>query len=1176
MHDTHRTLVFGPFQYDEALGELRTKGQRVALEPTPLRLLAYLIEHRNRVVSKEELLTQIWPDATVGDTALSSAISHVRQALGDSGSRQRMIVTLRRRGFRFIAEVDERLVRSTPGPARPGDHPHRISPPLLEGERKQVTTLFADVEGSMELIEGMDPEAAHRIVGPVLRLMTDAVQQYEGHVVQSSAGGIFALFGAPIAHEDHVHRALHAALLMQKQAAKRDEERRAAGAEPVRIRVGINSGDVVIRSIDDAGRHNKYTSIGPSTALAARMQALAEPGSILVSEQTRRLAEGYFTFKARGDTKLDGIAEPVGIFEVTGATRKRTRLEMAVKRGLLPFIGRQRELEQLRIALDSATQGHGQVVAVVGEAGVGKSRLLYEFKAALPPDYLLMETHSVSHGATSAYLPLIELLKSYFGITNQDNDTKKRSKSRERLLALERKLEDTLPYLFGVLDIAEATSSLEQMDPQIRRQRTVDAVKALLIRESLNQPLVLVFEDLHWIDAETQAFLDLLTDSLATTQILLLVTYRPEYRHDWSSRSHYSHLRIDPLGSAEALEMLGTLLGDGVPARTEPLIQRILQRTDGNPFFIEEVVRMLADEEVLSGRPGHYRLERTPRELHIPATVQAVLASRIDRLPAGGKDLLQTLAVIGQTFSAALVQRVLAQAGHGLDIGVLSDLKAAEFIFEQPAFPQPEYRFKHTLTHEVAYGAVLGNRRRAIHESAARAIEDLYRSELAGHYCELARHYSCSDNKAKAVQYLRLAGQQALQRSAYDEAIVQFTKVIELIETLPETTERDAQELALQTTLGAALGVARGWAAAEVEQTYGRALELCERTVETEQLCLTLGGLSVMHFIRGNLPSALELGARYLDLAKDSEDTGLAIGAHQIVGATQHFLGEFSVALNHHEQVIAVYDAKRHHRLRVLHGGFDQGVACLALAGAGLVLLGYPDQALARVQEALRLAENLAHPFSRGFALIWASSVLRERREWQAVRDRTDELIALSSEHGFPFWLERGRLYSGLALAEQGQLEGGISQIRAVLDVIQTSGANLGRPWYLSMLARLHSEAGHSSEGLACIAEAMDLMEETGARAGEAEIHRVKGELLLLESKDDQAERCFEKAIEVARDQQAKWPELVASTTLARLWQRQERTGEARTFLGEIYGWFTEGFDTKNLKDAKTLLDELG
>jgi class 3 adenylate cyclase len=743
--------------------------------------------------------------------------------------------------------------------------------------------LFADLKGSTALIEGLDPEEARALIDPALQLMMDAVHRYEGYVAQALGDGILALFGAPLAHEDHPQRALYAALRMQEEMRRYADMLREQGRPPLLMRVGVNTGEVVVRSIRKEDLHTDYVPVGHSTNLAARMEQLAAPGAILVTEQTYKLTTGYFEFKALGKTPVKGVEASLNVYEVLGAGPLRTRLQVAVHRGLTRFVGRQRELEQLRTAWEQAQAGHGQIVGVMGEPGLGKSRLFYEFKLTAQSGGLVLEAVSVSYGKASPYLPLIEVLKTYFQIHLQDDERTRRERVIGKVLGLDRSLEETLPYLYALLGLEEQPSPLQQMDPQIRRQRTFEALKKLFLRESLNQPLLLIFEDLHWIDSETQGFLDLLSESVASTTILLLVNYRPEYRHEWGQKTCYTQLRLAPLGKAETEELLTFLLGPDVSLT--PVKQLILEKTEGTPFFMEEVVRTLVEEGRLVGERGKYRVAQAPTELHISPTVQGVLAARIDRLSAAEKEFLQQLAIIGREFPFSLLQAVVTQSEEAL-YGLLAALQRKEFLYEQPAFPEVEYLFKHALTQEVAYTSVLQERRKALHERTARAIESLYSTHREDHYSELAHHYSRSSNTQKAVKYLGLAGQQAVQRSAYAEAISHLTTALELLKTLPDTPARAQQELVLQTTFGPALMATKGYAVPEVENAYTRARELCRQVGDSPQLFRVLRGLGTFYLIRAEYQPARELGEQCLTLARRMQDPALLLGAYSALNRT--------------------------------------------------------------------------------------------------------------------------------------------------------------------------------------------------------------------------------------------------------------------------------------------------
>jgi class 3 adenylate cyclase/predicted ATPase len=1055
-----------------------------------------------------------------------------------------------------------------------------------EGERKTITALFADIKGSMALMEDLDPEEARAMIDPALTLMMDAVHRYEGYVVQSTGDGIFAFFGAPLAHEDHPQRALYAGLRMQEEIGKYADTLRLAGRSPVEIRVGVNTGEVVLRSIRKDDLRTEYTPIGHSTGLAQRMESLAKAGSIVVSEHTYKLTAGYFAFKPLGAAQVKGVSEPIPLYEVLGVGPLRTRLQVAAQRGLTRFVGRQNELEQLRRALEQAKARHGQIVGVMGEPGVGKSRLFYEFKLTSQSGCLVLEAWSVSHEKASPYLPLIELLKTYFQIQPHDDERQRQEKVTGKVLTLDRSLEEILPYLFALLGIADPTSPLQQMDPQIRRRRTFDALKKLFLRESLKQPLILIFEDLHWIDTETQGFLEVLSESVASAPILLLVNYRPEYRHEWHTKTYYTQLRLAPLGRGEAEELLTFLLGhDPSLTALKPLI---LEKTEGTPFFMEEVVQTLLEEGALGGERGNLQLQKAPTELHLSPTVQGVLAARIDRLGAGEKALLHQLAVIGREFPVSLIRHVVSQPEEEL-YRLLASLQSKEFLYEQPAFPETEYTFKHALTQEVAYNSVLQERRKALHERTAQAIETLYQASLADHYSELAHHYRRSGNTQKAVAYLHLAGQQAVQRSAYGEALGLLTTAVELLKTLPDTPERARQELPLQIILALALAVTTGYAAPEVERAYQRAQELCRQLGDTAQLFAVLRGLWNFYLLRSELQTARELGEQLLTLAQRAQDPVLFLEAHNVLGSTFFWLGDLPLARTHLEQGIALYDPHQHHSLVFGSGGADRGVGCLTHLAWTLWSLGYPAQALKRSQEALTLAHELSHPLSLVFALSFAARLHQFRGEARLSQQRVEAAMTLSAQQGFPLLLAMGTIVRGWAVAELGQVGEGIEQMRQGLAAWRATGAEFRRLYFLSLLAEAYGKGEQVGEGLKTLAQALAAVDKTDEHFYESELYRLKGQLTLQKFQvpgskfqvppspqaEAEAEACFHKAIEIACKQQAKSLELRAVISLSRLWQSQGKKDEAHQLVAEIYGWFTEGFDTKDLQAAKALLEEL-
>jgi class 3 adenylate cyclase/tetratricopeptide (TPR) repeat protein len=707
----------------------------------------------------------------------------------------------------------------------------------LEGERKQVTVLFADLKGSMELLADRDVEEARSVLDPVLQLMMDAVHRYEGTVNQVMGDGIMALFGAPLAHEDHAVRACYAAIRMQETVKKYAEDARRSHGTVIKIRVGLNSGEVVVRSIGSDLRMD-YTAVGQTTHLAARMEQLADPGAIVITPSTLALAEGYVEVKSLGLVPIKGLPERIEIYEAVCAGPARTRLQAATRRGLTRFVGREREIEELRRVQQLTGGGRGQVAAIIGEAGVGKSRLVYEFTHSHRLEgWLVLESSSVSYGKATSYLPAIDLLKSYFKIQDRDDYREVREKVTGKLFTLDESLKSTLPALLALLDVPVDDASWQQLDSTQRRLRTLEAIKRLILREAKEQPLLVIFEDLHWIDGETQALLDSLVDTLASSRVLLLVDYRPQYEHRWSNRTYYSQMRLDALPAESVEELLQALVGDH--PSLEPLKQLLIRR--GNPFFLEESVRALIETKALEGERGRFRLIHPVQALEVPPTVQVILASRIDRLSAHDKRLLQIASVIGKEVSFELLQDV-AELPDEVLRQALNNLQIAEFIYEMHLFPDLVYTFKHALTLEVTYRSLPLDGRRGHHERIARSLESSGFGRLEEKSEILSHHYQQAGNDEKALEYLLRAARRATTRFTSAEALGYCAAVIDCLNRLPRTEERDRQRV--DTRL----------AEAEMQWFRGRYEQALAILQEIQRLAEHLqddGRLAQIHFTSG-------------------------------------------------------------------------------------------------------------------------------------------------------------------------------------------------------------------------------------------------------------------------------------------------------------------------------------
>ncbi len=1074
-------------------------------------------------------------------------------------------------GKRFCGECGTALGLAAAPASRSNDSPIRIAAAPasenLEGERKTVTALFADIKGSTELEQDLDPEEARAIVDPALKLMIDAVRRYDGYVVQSTGDGIFAIFGAPVAHEDHPQRSLYAALRMQEELRRYSTKLVADGGNPLQCRVGVNTGEVVVRSIATGGGHTEYTPIGHTTNLASRMQAVAPIGSIAVAEPTRKLCEGYFALKPMGPTRVKGVSEPVNVYEVTGLGPLRTRLQRAAGRGLTKFVGRDREMQSLTHAAEQARTGRGQIVAAIAEAGTGKSRLFFEFKAKNQSGWMVLEAFSVSHGKASAYLPVLDLLHSYFEIKSEDDARKRREKVNGKIVTLDRSLEDGLSYLFSLFGIVEGEDPLAEMDGNIRKRRTLDAIKRILLRESLNQPLILMFEDLHWIDEETQEFLNLLADSIANARILLLVNYRPEYSHSWGSKTYYTQLRLDPLGQESADEMLSAMLGDD--ARLTPLKRVIVERTEGNPFFMEETVQVLLDEGALV-RNGGLHLTKPIGELKIPPTVQGILAARIDRLPADAKDLLQTLSVIGRQFPLSLIHKVVSKPAEDLD-RMLNELQLGEFIYEQPSVGDTEYVFKHALTQEVAYNSVLMERRKQMHQRIGLAIESLYADSIDDHLSELAHHFSRSGDADKAVEFLTLAGKQSVERFAYTQARTQLNEGLRLIEKLPESPSRDVREFALAEPLVEALRVVDVHIA-ETRAAVARALSLAEKIGDLAGQVRQLNISRIMINGRGDFAAGAALAERILELAqREGSATSLAIAYNATLHA-HFFLGDLVGAEAQFELYKGLRDAGTLGEWDVRYGG---GVINYSTAASCAGIMGHIEVARDRIAQAEATVVASKNPF-----LLTTASMLAAILYSRSIRDPERVIAAVSRCEAIgsdvrvriPF---NPAAYKAWALARLGRYEESSALIPECLSGKSPNIPVAGGLWNdHPLIAEAQAASGMHDAAMDSIQHALALEIDNGVFM--PEIIRIRGDIFVGLGQPDKAEVDFRESIARSQKMSAKIFELRATTSLARMLMNTDRRDEARAMLAEIYKWFTEGFDTADLKDAKSLLEELG
>jgi class 3 adenylate cyclase/tetratricopeptide (TPR) repeat protein len=1038
---------------------------------------------------------------------------------------------------------------STPSPESytPKHLAERIltSKSALEGERKQVTVLFADLKGSMELLADRDPEEARKLLDPVLERMMDAVHRYEGTVNQVMGDGIMALFGAPIAHEDHAVRACYAALDMQIAIRRYAEEvRRTHGIEP-QIRVGVNSGEVVVRAIGGDLRMD-YTAVGQTTHLAARMEQLAPPGSIRLTADALRLAEGYITVKPLGPVPVKGLETPIEVYDMTGAGPIRSRMHAAAARGLTRLVGRDADLEQLRQALGRAAAGSGQVVALVGEPGVGKSRLVWEVTHShRTHGWLIVEAGSSSYGKATPYLPVIDLLKGYFEIDDRDEPRKMQEKVTGKILTLDRALEPTLPALLSLLEVpVEEPPGWRELDPSQRRQRTLDALKWLLLREAQDQPVLVVFEDLHWIDGETQALLDGVVESLPAARLMLLVNYRPEYEHRWGGKTYYTQLRLDPLPPESAGELLQALLGSH--PSLEPLTRLLIERTEGNPFFLEESVRTLVETGALIGTPGAYRLGGPTVAIQVPATVQAVLAARIDRLPPEEKRLLQSAAVIGKDVPDALLQAVGEMGQEDLRRG-LAHLQAAEFLYETSIFPELVYTFKHALTQEVAYGSLLHDRRRALHARVLSAMEHTGHGQPSLHAERLAHHALKGEEWARAARYLHLAGRRAIVETRYASSVGFYEAAIRALDQ-----QGDDADLTLKLDAYLELGTAR----AESSQLEGYK-ELMDRA---EALARALNDRERLAQVRVRQAQALWnlwSGPRNLEDAAEVAREAFALAAPDdlrtrsyaqfLAGVALLARGRFHDAVQEFDAGVALFtavpvDAEAAGLVLPIRGSIR------AWEAEAYAALGEFGPALAAAAEAQRIASELRHTSTEGRAGVYSGHVHLMRGDIEAAARAFERGLASG----------RGVGVNSLGLATSHLLLGRrVDGMRTLARAFEFLGDPLGpqskiNTRYGIFAAEAYLAAGLLEKAAAEAARGLALATVDDARAYHVPLGRIRAEALALQGKEpcrDEALSDWSRLIDLATELSMR-PELAhCHFGLSKLYRRTGDDAEGQEHL---------------------------
>jgi TOMM system kinase/cyclase fusion protein len=1040
-----------------------------------------------------------------------------------------------------------------------------------EAERRQLTVMFCDLVDSTQLSSQLDPEHYRDVVRAYQRVCSEVIQRYEGHIAQLLGDGLLVYFGYPQAHEDDAQRAVRAGLGMLAAMGDLNTRLQREKGIQLAIRIGIHTGLVVVGEMGGVGRQEQL-ALGETPNIAARIQGLAQPNTVAISEATYRLIQGYFDCEALGAQALRGVAEPLHVYRVLQDSGARGRLDVAVTRGLTPLVGRESEVTLLLERWEQVKAGHGQVVLLTGDAGIGKSRLVQVLKEHVAHDpHMRWECRSVEHYQNTPLFPLTDLFQRLLQFQAEDTPDEKLAKLEHALSQYRLPLEESVQLFAPLLSlpVPENRYPLLNLSPQRQRQKTLETIVTILLELAERQPVLLIVEDLHWTDPTTLELLGLLLDQTPTASLLVFLTCRPHFQPAWHHRSYLTEITVHHLSHAQVEQIVvGVTDGKSLPAE---VLQQILEKTDGVPLFVEEMTKAILESGQLTAIDGHYELVGSLSTFTLPASLQDSLMARLDRL-ISAKGIAQLAAVIGRQFAYDLLSTV-SQLDAATLQRELGRLVEAEIVYQRGVPPQVTYIFKHALIQDTAYQSLLKSTRQHYHHHIAQVLEAQFPETTEAQPELLAHHFTEAGLTEQAVSYWYKAGRSAVQRSAHVEAISHLHTGLTLLQALPETSERLQSELLLQVALGRALMVTHGYGSPDVGEVYNRARALCKQIEKHRQLFSILRGLATFYSIRADFQTAQDLGEQCLVLAQSDADPSRLLRAHELLGRILAYRGELTRARTHLEHGLALSDTGQGTRAMQ-----DTHVTCWSVFAVALWKLGYPDQARQRSGEAQTLAHALSHPFILAEAVFFATRIHIECRDVQQVRALTETLITLATAQGFPNWVCHGMIFRGWARVMQGHGEEAIVQIQQGLAAWRSIGGELARPYYLALLAEAHETLGAPEAGLAVLTEALTHVDTTGERSYESELHRLKGELLLQQNSDNQteAESCFQQALDLARNQQAKSFALRAATSLARLWQSQGKRQEAHDLLAPVYNWFTEGFDTADLKDAKALLDALG
>ena len=1067
----------------------------------------------------------------------------------------------------------------------PPSQPVQTDPVQTHDGRRQLTVMFCDVVGSTALAGRLDPEEWRDIIQVYQETCATVVRRFSGYIAQYLGDGLLVYFGYPMAHEDDAVRAVKTGLgiLAELQAmnARLKEPGRAhlfptegKESQGIRLRIGIHTGQVVVGNMG-AGERHEQLALGETPNIAARLQSIAKADTMVISAATFRLVEGFFECHTLGPHALKGIATPLSVYHVIAEGGAQSRFEVALEAGLTSLVGRAKDLQFLQERWGKAKARHGQIVLLDGEPGIGKSRLVQELKDQVAKaGEARREFRCSSFAQNTAFYSVVDHLQRWLQFQRDEPEEEKFRRLETALEGYRQSLQDVVPLFAALLalPLPERYPALD-LSPERHKQKIQEALVAWLAEEADQRPLLVVWEDLHWADPSTLDLLQLLIDQAPTRHLCLLLVFRSsEFSPPWPPQPHLASLTLSRLDHQPVTELIAQVAkGHTLSNR---VVEHIVAQTDGIPLFVEELTKTVLE----SGVPE----DGAVPVLSIPATIQGSLLARLDQLSSTAREVAQIGAVLGRAFSYELIQAVWPLDEQRLQHG-LAQLVDAELVFQKGLPPQARWVFKHAMVQDAAYQSLLKSKRQQIHQHIAQALVEQFPDTKHSQPELVAHHYTQAGMWDEGIGLWQYAGEQAVQRSAHREALGHFAKGLELLEELPDTPDRSQRELTLQTRLGPSLMATKGYAAPEVDRAYARAQELCQQVGETPQSFSVLRGLWVVHEMRAELRTARELCEQLLALAQHLDDPDLRIEVHRALGNTLLWMGEFAHARQHLTKAIALYDPEQHRALAFQYGT-DPRTVCLLYETLALWVLGYPDQAVQKGQEALAFAQAGSHPHSLAVALNWTGVLYQLRREASLAQERAEAVIMLSQQRGFPHWLMLGTILQDWAIAEQTDNESSVRRLQEDLAAWRATGAELLRPYFLGLLAEQCGKVGWVEKGLALLDEALAVVNKNAERFSEAELYRLRGTLLLNQDvkrgipgsrSGSEAENSFQKAVFIARQQGAKSWELRAATSLAQLWSKQDKRAEARRLLTEVVEWFTEGLQTPDLQTAHTLLADL-